>query len=135
MSRPEAGNKDLVRKAVAALGRGDIDGFLADATYDFEFVLAGQPPGGNTVRGKTPLLELLQAMFGAKIENGAIEMTNHQMIAEGDTVVETADGRARTVDGRDYNNRYCRVWRFRDGQIASLTEYMDTELARACLWT
>ena len=35
----------------------------------------------------------------------------------------------------DYDNVYCRVWRFRDGKIAALTEYMDTELARRRLWT
>ena len=128
-------NKAMVRNAVDALGRGDLDGFLADATDDFEFVLGGNPPGGNTIKGKQELLELLKMMFSAKLVNSAVPMTIDNMVSEGDIVMEQAHGEARTLDGRDYNNMYCRVWRFRGGKIEGLTEYMDTELARSCLWT
>jgi ketosteroid isomerase-like protein len=76
----------------------------------------------------------LKTLFAQKLERSAIAMTIENMIAEGDYVAEQARGKARTLDGQDYNNVYCRVWRFRDGKIAALTEYMDTELARRCIW-
>ena len=126
---------DVIRQALHALGQGNIEGFLADTTDDFHFTLAGTPPGGNTVQGKQQMIELLTVVFGKHLERSAIAMTIENMIAEGDCVVEQAHGEARTLDGQDYNNVYCRVWRFREGKIAALTEYMDTALARQCLWS
>lgn len=128
-------HKETVGRAVAALGRGDVEGFLADATEDFAFSLAGQPPGGNTLEGKQLLIEFLTELFGSRLEGGAIVMTPENMIAEGSFVVEQARGRATTVEGEAYDNVYCRVWQFREGKIAALTEFMDTELARRCLWS
>ena len=128
-------HKAAIRRVAEAFGAGDIDAVFAEATDDFEFTLAGSPPGGGTARGKQAMVDAIKALFGSKLEGGAIAMTVENLIAEGDFVVEQARGRARTVDGNDYNNVYCRVWRFRDGKIAALTEYMDTELARRRLWT
>ena len=128
-------NKDTVRRIAAAFGSGDIEAVFAEATDDFEFTLAGNPPTGNTARGRQVMIEAIAALFGSKLEGGAIEMTIERLIAEGDFVVEQARGKARTLAGEAYDNVYCRVWRFRDGKVASLTEYMDTELARRRLWT
>jgi len=128
-------NKEIIRQAIAALGRGDIDGFLADTTDDFAITVMGTPPGGSTLSGKHNVIAILKKVFGAKIVNGAIPMTIDNFICDGEFVVEQARGKAKTLDGRDYNNMYCRVWRVVDGKIRSLNEYMDTELARACLWT
>ncbi len=128
-------HKAIVRSAVEALGRGDVDGFLADATDDFKFSLGGQPPGGNVFQGKALMVDFLKELFGSRLEDGAIEMKIEEMISEGDTVVERASGRALTVEGERYDNVYCRIWQFREGKIAELFEFMDTELARRCLWS
>ncbi len=128
-------NKEIIRRAVSALGHGDVAGFLAEAADDFTFTLAGTPPGSNTVQGKQPMIKLLRTAFARRLERGAVAMTIENLIAEGEYVVEQARGTARTLDGQDYNNTYCRVWRVVDGQILSLVEYLDTELARRCLWT
>ena len=103
-------------RAVLVGEPGDIEGFLADATDDFEFTLRGTPPSGSTLRGKQAMIELLKTLFGEKLERSAIAMTIENMIAEGDYVAEQSRGKARTLDGQDYNNVYCRVWRFRDGK-------------------
>ena len=55
------------------------------------------------------------------------------MIAEGDYVVTQARGQAKTKSGGDYNNTYCIVYRFQDGQVAAVTEYLDTELVTKAL--
>lgn len=128
-------NKETVLRAVAALGEGDIEGFLADASDDFLFTLGGNPPGGNTLQGKQPMIDFLKTLFGSRLERSAIAMTNEGLVGEGDVVVEQARGQAKTLAGEPYDNEYCRVWRFRGGKIVALTEYMDTELARRCLWT
>jgi ketosteroid isomerase-like protein len=52
------------------------------------------------------------------------------MIAEGDQVVLQWTSRARTRDGRDYENGCIGVFTVRDGRIQAVREYMDTLYAR-----
>lgn len=120
-------NKMIVRRAVEALGRGDVAGFLADAAdgLTFHIMWAAFPP----FHGKRKVIKLLENTL-VQIERGAIVMTIDNLIVEGDYVVEQARGKAKMKDGRDYNNVYCRVWHIVDGKIQSLNEYMDSELAR-----
>ena len=125
-------NKEIVRRAIAALSRGDMEGFLADAADDVTLSVMGAmfPP----IQGKQKVLKGLRNALVARLENGgAIAMTIENLIADGDYVAEQARGIARTKDGKDYNNTYCRVWRITDGKIRAMQEYLDTELVRACL--
>ena len=62
-----------------------------------------------------------------------IRSTVENMVAERDFVVVQSRGYTETVDGRQYNNTYCHVFTIRNGKIAEVTEYMDTELASAVL--
>jgi len=124
-------NKEIVRRAIAAISRGDMEGFLADAE-DFTMAVMGSaiPP----IQGKQKALKGLRNALVARLENGgAIAMTIENLIADGDFVAEQAQGVARTKSGKDYNNTYCRVWRITDGKIRSMQEYLDTELVRSCL--
>jgi hypothetical protein len=127
-------NKEVVRRAIAALSKGDMEGFLADAADDVTLTVMGA--GFSPIQGKQKVLKGLQNALVARLENGgAIAMTIENLIAEGDSVAEQARGTARTKDGKDYNNTYCRVWRIVNGKVQSVHEYLDTELVRACLFT
>jgi len=42
--------------------------------------------------------------------------------------VVQANGRNRTKDGRKYQNNYCFVIHMKDGRIAKVEEYSDTQL-------
>ena len=125
-------NKEIVRRAIAAISQGDLDGFMADAADDVTLQVMGAilPP----IQGKPKVMKGLRNALEARLENGgAIAMTIDSLIAEGDYVAEQSRGVARTKDGKDYNNTYCRVWRITDGKIRMMQEYLDTELVRACL--
>ncbi len=126
-------NKEIVRRAVSAMGRGDWAGLLADAANDFTLTVMMTPAEPNTVRGKEKVLKMLRNVLGTRLEGGAIAMTIENLLAEGEYVVEQSRGKARTKSGKDYNNTYCRVWRIVNGKIVSFQEYLDTELVRACL--
>ena len=54
--------------------------------------------------------------------------------AEGDRVVVEFEGRAKTIDGQDYNNQYCMVFTLRDGRISRGNEYFCNILADRVLW-
>ena len=38
-----------------------------------------------------------------------------------------------TKSGEPYNQTYCYVFRFEDGQVSELTEYLDTDLVNRVL--
>lgn len=125
-------NKEIVRRAIAAISRGDLDGFMGDAADDVTLQVMGAvfPP----IHGKPKVLKGLRNVLAARLENGgAIAMTIENLLADGEYVAEQSHGKARTKDGKDYNNTYCRVWRITNGKIAMMQEYLDTELVRQCL--
>jgi ketosteroid isomerase-like protein len=126
-------NKALVRKAIDALSRGDLNGFMADAADNASFTLIGSTPLSGTIQGKRNIEQGLTSILGQRLENGTIAMTIENLVADGEYVAEQATGVSRTHTGKDYNNIYCRVWRIVDGKIHSLTEYLDTELVRDAL--
>ena len=118
-------NKRLIHTAYTGEGDGpDLLTLLADdATYTF----FGEHSLATTFEGKQAIIEGLFTTIAATLEDG-IKLEIHNMIAEGDQVVFEAYGTARTPEGVDYNNTYCMVVRMRDGQIASVREYLDTGL-------
>ena len=73
-------NKEIVRRALAAIGQGDLDGFMADAADDVTLQVMGAivPP----IQGKQKVLKGLRNALGARLENGgAIAMTIDNMTA------------------------------------------------------
>ena len=52
------------------------------------------------------------------------------MVAEGDQVTLEWTSRARTAAGEPYENFCIGVFTVRDGRIAAVREYMDTDYAR-----
>ena len=61
----------------------------------------------------------------------AIHVTD--AIAENDRVALEAHGHGRLGDGRIYANHYIFTFRFRDGWICEVAEYLDTAYAQAML--
>jgi hypothetical protein len=56
-----------------------------------------------------------------------------RVLAEGDYVVVEARGRNRTKKGDIYENEYCWVIQMRDGKMARLVEYADTDSMQSVL--
>ena len=52
----------------------------------------------------------------------------HFVHADGDSVVVEHSGRNALPGGRRYDNNYCWVFRFHNGLIQEVREYMDTQL-------
>ncbi len=120
-------NKALIQQMYRGLAEGDPEAFLGALSDDVRWTIIGNTIFSKTYAGKRQLIEGLFEPFTKQIEGGAkIEPRN--LIAEGDFVAMQAQGKARTVYGKDYNNTYCHVFRIRDGKVVEATEYLDTEL-------
>jgi ketosteroid isomerase-like protein len=62
-----------------------------------------------------------------------IEITITDAVADHDRVMLEAHGSGPLADGRIYANHYIFTFRFRDGLICEVAEYLDTAYAKAML--
>lgn len=77
-------------------------------------------------RGKEAVLGLFGGDVGRFYDPSSIRFTYHHITAEEDRVHLHFTLRARTSNGRDYENDYQSLFRLRDGRIAEVWEYLDT---------
>ncbi|NTS42454.1 nuclear transport factor 2 family protein [Flavisolibacter sp. BT320] len=117
-------NKAILQKANAAITKGDYEGFLSFCTEDTEWTFVGD----ITLKGKEAVR---QWMATAYKEPPSFSVDN--LIAEGDFVTAIGTITLKDAEGQEEENRYCDVWRFRDGKMAALTAFViksaDTEKA------
>lgn len=122
-------NKKIVLQSYAALKAGNVDGYFDRLAEDVTVTYYGNHRFSRTFRGKADIMENFVPPLLDRLE-GPIKITVTNAIAEGDQVFVEAQGESRTKDGLDYNNLYGIVLKLKDGKIAEIREYMDTELTK-----
>ena len=126
--------KSVLRRYVAAVEAGDVetirDLFAADATWTLH---AGDLPISGTWAGRDRIMDEFLAGAMSHYEPGSVSLEITGTIAEGDRVVLEWTSRARTRDGRPYENGCIGVFTVRDGRIQAVHEYMDTHYAYRAL--
>jgi uncharacterized protein (TIGR02246 family) len=119
-------SKAVARQYVAAAQAGDekaiCDLFAPDATW----TLAGELPISGVWKGREAILHEFLATAMSHYEPGSVNLEITGMIAEHDQVVLQWTSRARTRDGRPYENGCIGVFTIREGRIQHVREYMDT---------
>ncbi len=128
--------RSVLRRYVAAVQAGDTvairAAFAEDATWT---VHAGQLPISGTWTGRDAIIDEFLAEAMAHYEPGSVSLEITGMIAEGDRVVLQWTSRARTRDGRRYENGCIGVFTIRAGKIQHVREYMDTLYASEVAFT
>jgi ketosteroid isomerase-like protein len=116
----------------AETAKGNGQPFLDVLAENVEWTVIGSTDWSKTYRGKAAILSELIAPLRRVL---APPRKSHAlyMIAEGNMVAVQGQGENTTRDGRRYDNTYCWIFAFRDGQVAAVTEYADTELMRSVL--
>jgi ketosteroid isomerase-like protein len=127
-----ASNRARLEHVFAETAKGNGRPFLDALAEDARWTIMGTTGWSKTYRGKAAILNELIAPLRRAL---APPLKTHarRFVAEGDIVVVEGRGENLTRDGRPYENDYCWVFEFRDGEIAALTEYADTELFRSAL--
>lgn len=121
------GNKAIIEEFYEASMRGNMDICFALLADDIKWTNIGSTKFSGTFVGKQVLIEqLLGPLFG-QLKAG-ISSVVENIIAEGEYVVVQTAGTAETMGGVSYNNSYCHIFKIREGQIAEVKEYFDTEL-------
>lgn len=122
-----AENKQSINTMFAELAKGNAEAFLGAMADDVRFSLIGTTKFSGVFKGKTEFVEKLLGPLGAALTEG-IAITPDNLIADGDYVAMQSHGKAMGKNGKPYNNTYCHVFKFNNGKICEVTEYLDTEL-------
>lgn len=125
-----AENKQFISNMFAELSKGNGDAFLNALADDVSFTIIGSTKYSGTFKGKQELINKLLAPLNAQVEGG-MTITPDNLIADGDFVAMQARGKALSKNGKRYDNTYCHVFRFANGKVQEVTEYLDTELITA----
>jgi hypothetical protein len=125
-----AENKQFISNMFAELSKGNGDAFLNAMADDVRFTIIGTSKYSGTFNGKQEMINKLLAPLNAQVEGGMI-ITPENLIADGDFVAMQARGKALSKNGQRYDNTYCHVFRFANGKVQEVTEYLDTELVTA----
>jgi ketosteroid isomerase-like protein len=120
-------NKQTVRSFFERMDGGDIDGAFELVADDAKWWIPNDQPGGMTL-AKSEIQGTVGFFFGAFKK--APEMIEGAIVAEGDALSMLRTGRGgKTHGGHEYNNDYHMFFRFRDGKIIEVREYMNPLLA------
>ncbi|MDA8044438.1 MAG: nuclear transport factor 2 family protein [Actinomycetota bacterium] len=122
---------EVVRRAFAAVGAGDVEAQLASFTDDavLEMPYADPPArleGKDVIRARlVPALETFRF---------TLEITDVHECTDADTLIleYASDGRVTTT-GRSYRNSYVGIFRFRDDLVCFQREYYNPVPAQKAL--
>jgi uncharacterized protein (TIGR02246 family) len=121
--------KAVLTEYVRAVEAGDAATIQASFAEDATWTLAGELPISGTWVGREAIINDFLGTAMAHYEPGSVSLEVTGMIAEGENVALQWTSRARTLDGRPYENHCIGVFTVRDGKIRSVQEYMDTHYA------
>jgi ketosteroid isomerase-like protein len=122
-------NVELVRAAIEAFNRGDLEAMLelggGDFEYDWSRSLA---PNRGVYRGPEGFMEFVNEQWDMFDE---IRLEPHEFIARGNHVVVPATVRARGRHDIPLSANSAQVYTFEDGRLVRITLYQNREEALA----
>ncbi len=95
------------------------------------------PPGSDmagTYEGKAAVLAMFAKGVGLYSQTDPMRIHVETLVAEGEAVSAQVIIEAKTARGKDYRNHYHFAFVLRDGLIASVKEYVDTQYAHDVLF-
>jgi uncharacterized protein (TIGR02246 family) len=126
----------VLHRYVAAVEAGDQAAvrelFSEDATWRLD---ACELPTSGTWEGRDQIMDGFFATAMSHYEPGSVNLEITAMIVGDDEVVLQWTSRARTTDGRPYENGCIGLFTIRDGEIQAVSEYMDTLYVREVLFS
>lgn len=117
-------NKALAVEFFNAMRNGD-PGALVNAVADDGLVQTMGSTPISDIRNKEALKAAAPQILGAFPKG--LQMTIHNVIGEGEYVAVEAESLGQHTSGKTYNNHYHWLFRFRNGKIVMLKEYLDTQ--------
>ena len=123
--------RTIIERYVTAVEKRDMDTVSGLFAEDATWWLGGELPLSGTWRGRDAILGDFLGSIPRLYQPETISIEITSLIAEGDVVAMEWTSRALTAAGEEYENQCAGVFTVRDGRIAAVREYMDTQYAAA----
>ncbi|GAA2142610.1 hypothetical protein GCM10009760_27930 [Kitasatospora kazusensis] len=125
---PRTDPRTVVIDYVNAVAEGDLAAVVAAFTEDATWTYPGDLPLTGVWRGRDAIVNDFLGSAGALFAPGCTpEIVLTHTIADGDQVMAEWTSKGTTVHGHRYDNRCVGIFTVRDGRIASVREYTDTQ--------
>ena len=121
-------NVELVRRAVDAFQRGDLDGVLAEAREDFEIFLPRNLPNSGTFRGRDGYFTWIGQWLDAW-DDFSVEIAEMQPAGERHVVATMRQSGLGKGSRIPVEMEIAYMWEVRDGRLAALHLYPSSEEA------
>jgi hypothetical protein len=125
----ESTNRQIVHDLFARFTASDIDGVMDLLAADATWRVPGKPELNRAAGDydKDRLRKLFERMLSQLVSG--LKMTVLGTVAEGDRVAAEVESSGDLRNGRQYRQQYHFLIEFRDGKIANVREYLDTQHA------
>ena len=122
--------KQKIAKGFQRLVNGDSEPLMSLFAHNVRWEIIGDTKFSGIYEGLDDLGERLLTPLHNALD-GRIKLFAENLIGEGDYIVCQGRGESKCVDGGNYNNVYCWVYRWSEDKIIEVTEYLDTEVVTA----
>jgi uncharacterized protein len=119
--------KERIREIMAAMSHGRVGPLVEAMAENVTWRWMGVSQWSRTFEGKQRVIDTLFAGSRDMLSPGS-SVQVLDIHGDGDFVIVEHSGHNEMPDGRQYDNNYCWVFRFQDGLIQDVREYMDTLL-------
>lgn len=127
-------SRNVVTAYIDAIAAGEAERLPEMFTEDATWTLIGDLPMSGTWHGRKGIFEDFLGLAFGRIDAETLKLTTTNLIAAGDTVVAEWTSSAAVHGGGRYEQHCIGVFVVRDGMIATVREYFDTEHARRVLF-
>ncbi len=118
---------ETARSIFAYLASNTPDRFFDSVADDVKwFVLGTQPLAGN-YQSKSAFQQATFARL-SPLFDGGLKLFTRNVLVDGDTAIVELYSQATTKSGIQFNNDYCWICQFEDGQIVQVRAYLDSAL-------
>ena len=123
---------DYVRDLFGNLETGKLERFFSRVADDVDWTLMGTHPLAGHYTSKSELIARTFARIERIMKEGIVLKVNH-VIVSGDEAAVEMESLSVAKNGRPFNNTYCWVVRFLEGEIVELRAYVDSALVQLVL--
>jgi ketosteroid isomerase-like protein len=121
---------EIVKRALDAWNRGDVDAMVAEASPDGEYAIAEQNPNARLLHGRDEIADYLRdwldTIHGLHYEAGEMRDAGGAVV-----VLGTMSGRVGAEDGPELTAELAFVLRFDGDVVVRTEEYLDHRQALA----
>nr|WP_283164360.1 nuclear transport factor 2 family protein [Shewanella corallii] len=125
----------MVSRFYTSLEAKDMSRFLDTMHDNVQLDLSGVTPLSGHIDGKDTLCNQVFPLLMEQLADDFQFCTKWKvMCSNGEMAVAIMEARGNTKSGKNYDQRYCHIFRVTEGRISRLWEFYDSELVRNSLF-